>query len=185
MPVLPDGVGGGFYGHDGLDPEEVLRNGLEWRGDDWCLLGHALQKSKSAFRGTTSQVVFPDGSGAAAWADEGGHVFEICGVPTWNVNKHLEGRNSDFPPGTYGGNPMCGEQENAVPASVPPEHIRRYGRVVTSRNGTPYVPQDSWVRNPKFDETLCEFCESSLNEPCEVSLWDYEETIEDCEVSRD
>ena len=31
-------------------------------------------------------------SGAVLWAGEGGWVFEIRGVPTWDVNKHLEGR---------------------------------------------------------------------------------------------
>ena len=53
---------------------------------------HALQEGNSAFRGTTKLVTFPDGVGAAAWADEGGYVYEVTCVPTWDLNKHLQGR---------------------------------------------------------------------------------------------
>ena len=48
-------------------------------------------------------------------------MYELCCVPTWDVNKHLQGRRlvSDLAVGTdrYGGNLMGGELEYAVPSS--------------------------------------------------------------------
>ena len=79
QPVPPDSCVGGYYGHDSsLDPEWAIEHGLKARGDDWDLLRHALQEGNSAFRGTTQLVTFPDGNGAASWADEGGYVYELC-----------------------------------------------------------------------------------------------------------
>lgn len=163
--IPPDSCRGGFYGHDSsLDPDTVLHHGLSARGEDWDLLRHSLQLGRSAFRGTTSQVVFPDGGGAAAWADEGGYVFELCCVPTWDMNKHLEGRRlvSSVAVGRhrFASNIVPGEHENAVAARVPASHIRRYGRVVLSRSGMPFVPRASWQANPKFDPKLCSYCPS-------------------------
>jgi len=164
--IPPDSCRGGYYGCGSrLDPEEVLRTGLPSRGDNWDLGEHSLQLGGSAFRGTTAQVMYPDGAGAAAWADEGGYVYELCCVPTWDVNKHLQGRRlvSDLAVGTdrYGGNLMGGELEYAVPSSVPASHIKRYGRVVRSSRGFPFVPKNTWVYNPNFDQELCgKYCSS-------------------------
>jgi hypothetical protein len=47
----------------------------------------------------------------------------IRGVPTWDVNKALEGRVGTT--GSFRGNLMHGEGEYAIPARVPPENIRR------------------------------------------------------------
>jgi len=158
--IPPDSCRGGYYGCGSrLDPEEVLRTGLPARGDNWDLSEHALQLGGSAFRGTTAQVLYPDGAGAAAWADEGGYVYELCCVPTWDVNKHLMGRRlvSDLAVGKdrFGGNLMRGELEYAVAAGVPASHVKRYGRVVLSSGGLPFVPKGAWVENPNFDHELC------------------------------
>ena len=162
-PVPPDSCIGGYYGHDSsLDPEWAMEHGLKARGDDWDLLRHALQEGHSAFRGTTQLVTFPDGNGAAAWADEGGYVYELCCVPSWDVNRHTQGRRlvSDLAvPGgqRYANNPALGEHEHAVPARVPAEHIKRYGRVVMSARGLAYVPRSAWVDNPRFDIAFCKY----------------------------
>ena len=155
-----------YYGHDAsLDPEWALEHGLKARGDDWDLVRHALQEGNSAFRGTTKLVTFPDGVGAAAWADEGGYVYELCCLPSWDVNKHTQGRRlvSELAVGRrrFADNPAFGEHEHAVPARVPTEHIKRYGRVVMSAGGLAYVPRNAWVDNPRFD---MEFCRYSLSE---------------------
>lgn len=161
-PVPPDSCVGGYYGHDSsLDPEWALEQGLKGRGDDWDLVRHAMQAGNSAFRGTTKLVTYPDGVGAAAWADEGGYVYELCCVPSWDVNQHIQGRRlvSDMAVGRqrYAGNLAFGEHEHAVPARVPTEHIKRYGRVVISAGGLAYVPRNAWVENPRFDPAFCRY----------------------------
>jgi hypothetical protein len=127
----------------------VARTGFPKRGTDWRLLEHAEQRGGSAFRGTTPVVSEPvSGNGAAYWARLGGWVFEIRGVPTWNVNKQLGGRVKR---GTkFGGNLMCGEQEFAIVSEVPPERIKRYGQVVEDRMGRLLVRD--WIPNPLFKE---------------------------------
>lgn len=166
---------GGYYGYDdSLDPARVLAEGLPARGDDWDLIRHAEQVGKSAFRGTTKQVTFPDGQGAAAWADEGGYVYEITCVPSWDVNKHVQGRRmvSDLAVGRarFGNNLALGEHEHAIPSRVPPEHIKRYGCVVASAAGVPFVPRAAWVDNPKWDPCFCKYslseCEPDV--PCQA-----------------
>ncbi len=162
LVIPPDSCEGGYYGHDStLDPESVLQNGLPARGDDWDLLRHAEQTGNSAFRGTTKLVTYPDGGGAAAWADEGGYVYEVTCVPSWDVNLHLQGRRlvSELAVGArrFGGNLAGGEHEHAIPARVPPEHIKRVGSVVTSAAGVPFVPRSSWVDNPRWDPCFCRY----------------------------
>ena len=170
MPLAPDSCVGGYYGHDSsLDPEWAMEHGLKERGDDWDLLRHALQEGHSAFRGTTQLVTFPDGNGAASWADEGGYVYELCCVPSWDVNRHTQGRRlvSDLAvPGgqRYADNPAFGEHEHAVPARVPTEHIKRYGQVVLSAGGMAYVPRGAWVDNPHFNQAFCKYSMSECGE---------------------
>ena len=166
--IPPDSCQGGYYGHDdSIDPERVLREGLPSRGHDWDLIRHAEQAGQSAFRGTTKQITFPDGGGAAAWADEGGFVFEITCVPSWDVNKHVEGRRlvNELAVGKqrFGGNLALGEHEHCIPSGVPPQHIKRYGCVVASASGVPFVPRNAWVANPRWEPC---FCAHSLSE-CE------------------
>lgn len=167
--IPPDSCVGGYYGHDSsLDPEWALEHGLKARGDDWDLVNHALQEGNSAFRGTTKLVSFPDGVGAAAWADEGGYVYELCSVPSWDVNRHTQGRRlvSDLAVGRarFANNLALGEHEHAVPARVPAEHIKRYGRVVMSAGGFAYVPRSAWVENPRFDARFCSYSLSECGE---------------------
>ena len=47
---------------------------------------------------------------------DGGYVYEIRGMPTWDVNKALEGRVPGAA-GTFSGNPVRGELENVVPVT--------------------------------------------------------------------
>ena len=172
--IPPDSCVGGYYGCDNgrLDPEHVFEHGLPGRGNDWDLLRHAEQKGGSAFRGTTKQVTFPDGGGAAAWADEGGYVYEITCVPSWDVNKHLEGRRlvADLAIGRqrFRGNLVIGEHEHAIPSRVPREHIKRCGRVVASTAGVLFVPRSSWVDNPRWDPCFCRYSLSECDDglPC-------------------
>ena len=167
--IPPDSCVGGYYGHDSsLDPEWALEHGLKARGDDWDLVNHALQEGNSAYRGTTKLVSFPDGVGAATWADEGGYVYELCCVPSWDVNRHTQGRRlvSDLAVGSarFANNLALGEHEHAVPARVPTEHIKRYGRVVVSAGGLAYVPRSAWVDNPRFDARFCSYSLSECGE---------------------
>lgn len=172
MVIPPDSCQGGYYGHDDtLSPESVLKHGLHPRGSDWDLIHHAEQAGNSAFRGTTKLVTYPGGGGASAWADEGGFVYEITCVPSWDVNKHLQGRRmiSDLAVGKqrFGGNLVLGEHEHAIPARVPPEHIKRYGTVVTSVSGVPFVPRSSWVDNPHWNPCYCRYSLSDCEDvPC-------------------
>ena len=57
-----------------------------------------------------------------------------------------------------------GEHEHAVPARVPTEHIKRYGRVVVSAAGLAYVPRSAWVDNPRFNMAFCKYSLSECGE---------------------
>jgi hypothetical protein len=142
--LAPDSYGGGFHGTD-EPPQVVTRQGLPERGDDWRLLEHAEGRSSSALRGTTAVASDPVNEGGAAyWAGEGGYVYEIRGVPTWNVNKNLEGRVPTGG-GRFRGNLMHGENEYAIPARVPPEKIKRWGVVKADPRGRLYVDWQSGI----------------------------------------
>ena len=137
-----------YHGASGLSPGVVLRQGLPGRGTSLSLEEHALGKPNSAFRGTTVLPVSPNGdSGAALWAGEGGWVFQLRGVASWDVNKHLEGgmRRS----GLRISNPVRGEQEHAVLAHVPAERILRYGRV-SAHPATGRLVVKEWHDNPHY-----------------------------------
>jgi len=165
--IPPDSCIGGYYGHASLDPEQVIEEGLPKRGNDWDLLSHANQVGNSAFRGTTNQITYPDGNGAASWAGEGGYVYELTCVPSWDVNKHLQGRVfvSDWAVAVgkkrYVGNTALGEHEFAVSSLVPRYHIKRYGRVVESVSGLLYVPRNMWTDNPNWDPEFCKYSVSN------------------------
>lgn len=131
--TLPDGTkvkpnAGGdklYYGTGSEPPAQVFAKGLEARGNNTDLLNQVTQGPDRAFRGTTREVIQPDGSaGAGAWAGEGGWVYEIDGVRGWDANRSLDGRVPK-PDGTFGGNPMYGEHEVSILAGVPPSRIKR------------------------------------------------------------
>jgi hypothetical protein len=154
--VLPNGAhlpptsySGGYHGTT-LGPDVVLKDGLPAGGPNLNLLEHANpppNAAKSAFRGTTQFVYDPSsGQGAAAWADEGGWVYEIRNVPTWDVNTALEGRVQLA--GGYTSNLMRGEGEFAVLAEVPPDKIVRYGQVSQTPGG--HLVVKHWTQNPAF-----------------------------------
>jgi hypothetical protein len=156
--ILPDSFSGGYHGTD-ITPEDVARQeGLPARGpvEDWRLSEHAEAKSApvSAFRGATPFPTTPDGeTGASYWAGDGGWVYEVRGVPSWEVNSDLEGRvrRSD---GTYRGNLMS-EVETSFPARTPLECIRRWGQVQEGANGKLLVKPGGWVANPRYDPDVC------------------------------
>jgi hypothetical protein len=129
----PHSMSGGFHGTN-IPPEVATKEGLPARGNDWRLLEHTQENPDSAFRGTTAIVSDPVNEGGAAyWAGEGGYVYEIRGVPTWDVNQALEGQVPT--PGGYRGNIMYGENELAIPARVPAEKIVRWGVVKSAAGG--------------------------------------------------
>ena len=146
--ILPTSHSGGYHGTCDVPPEVALEKGLPHRGDDWRLYEHAVASSDSAFRGTTSVLYDPVcGGGAAAWAGDGGWVYDVRGVPTWDVNASLDGR-VPRPFGGYTGNLMVGENELAIPAEVPPEKIKRYGKVLEDHRG--HLRVQEWIDNPNF-----------------------------------
>ncbi|HBL15893.1 MAG: hypothetical protein A2X36_17595 [Elusimicrobia bacterium GWA2_69_24] len=156
--IRPDSWEGGFHGAEVTPEQIVAQHGFPARGtsEDWRLLEHSEEEhpeAKSAFRGTTDIVSSRDDTGAAYWADDGGYVYEIRGVPTWDLNSDLFGRV--FRGGRYRGNLMSQEAENAVPAEIPLECIVRWGQVRSTSTGTPYVPESDWTPNPSFDPSIC------------------------------
>lgn len=159
VALLPDGTAvppgsymGGFHGTCRITPEEAMRTGLPARGNDWRLRDHVEASGPtSAFRGVTDVVSEPvSGNGAAYWAGCGGWVYEIRGVPSWEVNATLEGRIPT--PTGFRGNLMTAEQEIAIPAAVPPERIKAYGLVEEDGSGRLFVRR--WIANPGYRELI-------------------------------
>lgn len=153
--VPPPGYHGGFYGNSAISPDMIKESGgFTSRGDNasWRLYEHAesVQGNVSAFRGTTNYVSLED-QGAAYWADEGGWVYEIRHVPTWDVNLLLEGRVDAA--GGYRGNIMSMESEAAIPAKIPLYCIKKWGKVSTSMAGKLFVPE--WDINSFYDHQKC------------------------------
>ena len=145
--VAPSNHIGGYHGTNAIQPGAALKHGLPAKGSDWRLREHSEEAGNSAFRGTTAVVSEPlTGNGAAYWAGEGGWVYEIRKVPSWDVNTLLEGRVRT--PGGFRGNIMHAENEIAIPAKVEPQQIKAYGKVVADSNGRLKV-QD-WIHNPAF-----------------------------------
>ena len=145
--IPPDSHSGGYHGTT-VPPEVAMKSGLPARGDNWDLQNHAeelwhyqpagKQVNDSAYRGTTSVQSDPvNQSGAAYFAGEGNYVYEIRGVPTWDVNKSLQGQVRSG--GNYRGNLMHGEGEYAIPAQVAPDKIVRWGVVKSDRAGRLFV----------------------------------------------
>lgn len=134
----PSHRGGGFHGTDEIPPSQAFTEGLPARGTNPDLLSHAEAGGNSAFRGTTPTPMSPTGeAGAAHWAGEGGWVYDIRGVATWDVNALLEGRRAVAGGlGGFGGNLMVGELESAIPARVPATSIRGAYPVVEGRGGS-------------------------------------------------
>jgi hypothetical protein len=142
--VSPTGYGPVYTGTD-VPPEVALTKGLPERGSNWDLQNHVEGGKDSALRGGTLIASDPvTGQGAASWAGEGNWVYHIDGLPSWDTNSLLEGRVRT--PGGYRGNVMCGEGEHSIPARVPPQFIKEYGRVELNSRGKPWVR--TWIENP-------------------------------------
>ena len=145
--VPPTDYLGGYHGTHLIRPEKVLKKGLPAKGKNISLLKHVEARGKSSFRGVTHMVTdMQTESGAAYWAGKGGFVYEIRGVPTWDVNLLLEGRV--FNGMRYRGNLMYGENERAIPALIPPNFIKRWGKVKVLPSGLLVVKK--WHDNPRF-----------------------------------
>ena len=145
--VSPNVYGGELhYGTDSITPEVAFEKGLPGRGDNTDLLQHVHQASDSAFRGTTRHIFDSDGGGAGQWAGENGWVYKIDGTPSWDLNAQLDGR-VPRPDGSFAGNPMYGEHEQAVLANIPRERIVGAIRIV-ERNGR-LIPQPM-IANPHY-----------------------------------
>jgi Domain of unknown function (DUF4157) len=144
IEVKPDGRGTIYHGSETTPQQIQAQGGLPPKGNNTDLLNHAQGGGDSAFRGGTkiiSNKVADAPGGAAHWAGEGKYVYEIEGVPHWDVNTHLEGRVPQ-PGGGFGGNPAKGEFELAFPANTPIQNIRRWGKVERSESGALVVK--SW-----------------------------------------
>ena len=136
-----------MHGNDVAPQDVVANDGLGANGDNYDLLEHARPQPgmrPSGLRGTTEVLSTPDGQGAANW---GKWVYDIDGVPTYDVNRQLAGRVPKVD--GFGGNPFHGEGENAIPARVPLARIKRWGRVEESASGQKYVPE--WTTNPAYE----------------------------------
>lgn len=114
---------------------DIYKKGLPARGKNIDLVEHAAGADDRAFRGTTTMLQTPDGqAGAVLWADEGGLVVKIKNAKGYDVNAALEGRVKR-PDGTFGGNPVHGEIEVAVPGEVKPEQVEKVYKVVKTPSG--------------------------------------------------
>jgi hypothetical protein len=167
--VPPTSWHGGYHGTSTIPPEIALVRGLPGRGDDLRLQEHSESKSHSAFRGLTEFVSDPvSGNGAAYWADEGGWVYEVRGVPIWDVNTLLEGRVPT--PNGFRGNLMYGESELATLAAVPPERIKAWGRVEADSQGRLAVLR--WYPNPAYRDLSPSTSTSQSATPVSLRLLD-------------
>jgi hypothetical protein len=114
---------------------KIYAEGLPGRGNNIDLVKHAGGADDRAFRGTTLMMRTPDGEGGAiVWADEGGFVIELQNVKGYDVNQALEGRVKKAD-GSFGGNPMRGEIEIAVPGRIKPEQVKQVYEVITDKRG--------------------------------------------------
>jgi hypothetical protein len=142
--------------------ELAFKEGLPARGKNSDLLNYAEElylrenyhhskKLRPSFRGTTREIASPGDLSSAAinWADEGGYIYEIKGVPGWDVNMHLDGRVKGAG-GYYRGNSMSGENEIAIHGKVPGKYICRIGRVTRSYAGRLVIKTMDWTINPHY-----------------------------------
>ncbi|MCB9676213.1 MAG: DUF4157 domain-containing protein [Alphaproteobacteria bacterium] len=152
--LLPDGrhVDPSSASHRGycgsqIPPSVVFVEGFSARGANLDLRGHSEEAPGSAFRGTTGTIFTPDGEqGAGRWADAGGYVYLIDGVPGWDVNALLEGRVQRA--GGFGGNLMSGEGETAILGHVPPARIQAAFEIVQGRGTRLQVGER--IDNPNY-----------------------------------
>lgn len=121
---------------------KIYTEGLPGRGSNIDLIEHAAAAPDRAFRGTTLMMRTPDGQGGAMlWADEGGFVIELKNVKGYDVNATLEGRVKKAD-GSFGGNPVHGEIEIAVPGRIKPEQVEQVYEVVRTGRGLRPVPHE-------------------------------------------
>jgi hypothetical protein len=167
MAILPSGreippqtYGGGYHcPREQIPPDVAFVDGLPARGTDMRLREHAMPGSElasgegSGFRGTTPEPVAPNDAaeanqGAVYWGDVGDWVYEIRGVPTWDLEQALQGQIR-LPDGSHGGKLLTvSELEGAIPSRVPGANIVRGGQIGVLQSGRKYVPH--WIPNPNY-----------------------------------
>jgi hypothetical protein len=156
--ILPNGQaveglnsGTVYHGTDQIPPEVAFEKGLPARGDNLDLLDHAEQRGNSAFRGTNKWVIAPDRqSGPGYFAGEGGWVYEVDGVPAWDVNANLEGRVK-MPDGSFGSNLMQGEAKQALLGGVPKERIRGAYPIEKHQRLPNRLQKGKFIPNPNYE----------------------------------
>lgn len=145
--IPPSAYGGElFHGTDKIPPDIAFAKGFPGRGGNTKLLDHVMQGGDSAFRGTARYIGNSESGGPIAWAEDGGWVYKIDGTPSWDLNAELQGRVSR-PDGTFTGNPMPGEHEQAVLANIPRERIVGAMRVSEVDGKLSYGPM---IPNPNY-----------------------------------
>lgn len=119
---------------------KIYAEGLPGRGSNIDLIEHAGGAPDRAFRGTALMMRTPNGEGGAMlWADEGGFVIELKNVKGYDVNATVEGRVKKAD-GSFGGNPVHGEIEIAVPGKIKPEQVEQVYEIVRTGRGPRPVP---------------------------------------------
>lgn len=137
-----------YHGNGGYTEADIPRlwdEGLPAkRGTDLDLAHHKLehrdgQGPTTAFRGAAPYPGMPGSTALTPVeaADEGGLVFQIRGVPAWDVARHAARAERIVP----------GEVEYAILARVEPQHLVRIGVVAANRLGAKFVAR--WFDNPK------------------------------------
>jgi hypothetical protein len=136
-----------YHGTDQIAPEEAFANGLPARGMSLELLEHSQQKGDSAFRGTNDWVISQNRQGGPGYfAGDGGWVYEIDGVRSWDVNAHLQGR-VQMPDGTFGSNLMQAEAEKAILVAVAKERIKGAYPIRQISSG---LTKGAFIPNPNY-----------------------------------
>lgn len=128
-PVPPSHYGRVFHG-DSTTPEQLRSSGgFKASGTNWNLVEHvddtgsqAGGSGPSALRGGTGNL-----GKAAHWGD---WVYEVEGLPVWDVNKVLQGKVRIAGMGDYRGALMHGEAEQSIPGEIPLKNVTRFGRSV-------------------------------------------------------
>jgi RHS repeat-associated protein len=155
-PTTPQGTGIRVFTGDNQTPEAVIAArglGVREKGFDQDLLRHVLEESGSdtAFRGATlnptgarmSQTI---SQGAAQW---GNYVYEIVGVPLWDIGTIFGSGYRANIPGRPGYALIPNELEVSTSGYIPLRYISRWGKVAETRTGDKMIPE--WTNNPHYE----------------------------------
>ena len=128
-PVPPSHYGRVYHG-DSTTPEQLQSSGgFKAYGTNWDLVEHVDATGSQASGGGSSALRGGTGSlgKAAHWGD---WVYEVEGLPVWDVDKILQGKVRIAGMGEYRGALMHGEAESSIPGEIPLKNVIRFGRSV-------------------------------------------------------